>query len=459
MLVSVAYFTSWSIYARSFNIWDINPTGLTHINYAFANIANGQLVLGDSWADTDKVNTDQGDSWSDPTDYLHGNLYQLFRLKQANRGLKTGISVGGWTWSASYSDIAATAQSRGTFVKSAIDFILTYGMDFVDLDWEYPISGGLPDNSHRPDDDSNLVLLLQEFKTQMSAYTDRRMEITMAISCGMVTLVNYKLAEMDPYIDRYNMMCYDFNGSWSTLTDHQSNMVSRDGTGDSVVNSVNYAIKNGASSSKLVVGLPIYGRGFAQTNGLDTPFGGNGVGTWEPGVYDYKALPLAGCIPLWEPACNASFCYDSTNKMLVSYDAPTAVSYKLEWILQKGLGGAMFWEISADQPFSSDQSLQRMINIWLGEYLDNTQNTLCYPMSSYGNINSQPGCSAPLKDAIKRERFRPDPLWIKTHSPYTAENRAMLQYPRAHYNYTDFILKNKIAAMDISPKRPSKATF
>ena len=28
---------------------------LTHINYAFANIANGQCVLGDPYADTDKA--------------------------------------------------------------------------------------------------------------------------------------------------------------------------------------------------------------------------------------------------------------------------------------------------------------------------------------------------------------------------------------------------------------------
>lgn len=436
-LASVAYFVSWGIYARNFNVWNINPTGLTHINYAFANIANGGLVLGDPWADTDKVNTGHGDSWNDPPGYLHGNFYQLFRLKQQYRWLKTGISVGGWTWSGEFSNIAASEAARQTFVSSSIKFILTYGMDFVDLDWEYPVSGGLPGNSRRPEDGLNLVLLLKEFKRQMAFYPERNLQVTMAISCGLSTLANYRLAEMDPYIDLYNMMCYDFTGAWSDVTDHQSNLYGRDSKVDSVVKAVDYAIASGAGRRKIVIGLPIYGRGFAQTSGLTKSFSGGGSGSWEPGIYDYKVLPLAGCRPLWEPVANASFCYDSSKRILISYDTPTSISYKLQWVLQSGLGGVMFWELSADQPFSSEQSLQRMINIWLAPYLDMTPNQLCYPMSPYGNINNVPGCPTPSK-ALK-PNFRPDPVYTREHHYYTPKNRLALSYPRAHYNYTEFV--------------------
>jgi chitinase len=448
MLVSVAYFASWSIYDRNFNVWNINPTGLTHLNYAFANILNGQVVLGDPWADTDKVNVDHGDSWNDPPNYLHGNFHQLFRLKQANRGLKTGISIGGWTWSGTFSNCALTPESRSLFVRSAIDFILAYGMDYIDLDWEFPVSGGLPDNIRRPTDGTNLVLLLQEFKRQFAEYPGRPLQVTMAVSCSMTNLVNYQLADMDPYIDLYNMMCYDYTGPWSAVTDHQSNLFSRSGNPDAVEIAVDYAIASGASRNKIVVGLPFYGRGFAQTNGLLTPFTGNGAGTWEPGMYDYKVLPLSGCTPLWEPACNASFCYNDAGKLLISYDTPTSVSHKLQWLLQKGLGGTMFWEISGDQPFASDQSLQRMIDIWLAPFLDTTPNTLCYPMSPYGNINAQPGCPPARRKPISTARFQPNAMHGRLHSPYSAKNMAELQYGRGHYNYTGYLRHVAFASME-----------
>lgn len=437
-LVSVAYLISWGIYARNFNVWNIDPRGLTHINYAFANIADGEIVLGDPWADVEKVNSGQGDSWSDPPDYLHGNFYQLYRLKQAYRWIKTGISVGGWTWSGDFSRVASTAVSRSRFVASAISFVLTYGMDYIDLDWEYPVSGGLPNNTRSPDDGANLVLLLQEFRRQFALYPRRRLQITMAISCGMATLPNYPFAQMDPHIDYYNMMCYDFSGAFSSTADHQSNLFGRTAQVDSIQRGVEYALSQGASRSKLVVGIPLYGHDFASTAGLTAPFSGVGPGTWEPGIYDYSVLPLAGCTPLWEPISNASFCYSPSARTLVSYDTPTSVSYKLHWLLAMGLGGCMFWELSADQPFSSTQSLQRMIYTWLGPYLDRSENELCYPMSPHGNINEQPGCPTPSKRSGGRApTFRASRRYLEEHDPVRSEaDQDYLCYPRAHYNYT-----------------------
>lgn len=52
--VYVAYFTSWSIYARQFSPAEIPADKLTHINYAFAKIVNGQIALADEYADTQK---------------------------------------------------------------------------------------------------------------------------------------------------------------------------------------------------------------------------------------------------------------------------------------------------------------------------------------------------------------------------------------------------------------------
>lgn len=44
----VGYYPSWAIYARGYLVTDIPAAELTHINYAFANISGGQVVMGDS---------------------------------------------------------------------------------------------------------------------------------------------------------------------------------------------------------------------------------------------------------------------------------------------------------------------------------------------------------------------------------------------------------------------------
>ena len=134
----VGYFTSWGIYGRQYYPSDIPVDKMSVINYAFANIANGKVVLGDSYADTDKAYP--GDCWNPGC--KRGNFNQLNKLKIENPGLQTMISVGGWTWSTMFSDVALTEASRETFADSAVEFVQQWGFNGLDIDWEYPVKGG-----------------------------------------------------------------------------------------------------------------------------------------------------------------------------------------------------------------------------------------------------------------------------------------------------------------------------
>ena len=96
---------------------------LTRINYAFANLADGKIVEG---FEHDKE-----------------NFAILKELKQQNPDLKVLVSVGGWTWSKNFSDVALTSKSRNVFIDSAVDFVTKYELDGLDIDWEYPgLNGG-----------------------------------------------------------------------------------------------------------------------------------------------------------------------------------------------------------------------------------------------------------------------------------------------------------------------------
>src|SRR5438067_349106 len=100
----VAYFVEWGIYQRKYNVGDIPADKLTHINYAFAKIQNGEVALFDSYAATDKAYP--GDTWD--AGVLRGNFKQLQVLKKKHPHLKTLIAVGGWTLSGPFSDAAFT---------------------------------------------------------------------------------------------------------------------------------------------------------------------------------------------------------------------------------------------------------------------------------------------------------------------------------------------------------------
>ena len=80
-------------------------------------------------------------------------------------------------------------------------------------------------------------------------------------------------------------MAYDFSGGWDQLANPQANLY---GEPLSAEQAVSFFSKHGAPAHKLVLGIPLYGRGFDGTQGPGTPHRGVSKGQWEAGVYDYK---------------------------------------------------------------------------------------------------------------------------------------------------------------------------
>jgi chitinase len=161
------------------------------------------------------------------------------------------------------------------------------------------------------------------------------------------------LADMNKYLDFWNLMAYDYAGSWDTDAGHMSNLYpSAASTISTPFNSeqaVQYYIDHGVAANKIVLGMPLYGRSFQSTDGPGTPFSGVGQGTWESGAWDYKALPQGGAIVHQDTAVVASWSFDPVSRSMVSYDTPKIAGMKAEYIKNKGLGGGMWWETSADK--------------------------------------------------------------------------------------------------------------
>ncbi len=352
----VAYFAAWGVYGRNYHVADIPAGMITHINYAFANItADGQCALGDSYADIDRFYP--GDSWDAGS--LRGSFHQLQLLKQRQPNVKTLLSVGGWSWSGHFSDAALTDASRTRFAQSCVDLALRYGFDGVDIDWEYPGGGGLEGNVARPEDKQNFTLLLRALRNELDARGPGHL-LSIAAPAGAPKIANLEVAAIHPLLDHINIMTYDYHGGWERATGFNAALYAATGdpTPDRTYNvdgSVKAFLQGGAPASKLVVGMPFYGRGWSgvtnANDGLFQAATGLPMGTWEMGVFDWHDI-VQNYLPRMarhvSPDAKVPWLFDPATGVMISYDDPESLGLKADYVNANGLGGAMFWELSGD---------------------------------------------------------------------------------------------------------------
>lgn len=386
---------------------------MTHVNYAFATVnASGNVLLTDPWADVQRPIIKH--TFNGAADLLKGNLGALFELKAQNRHLKTGLSIGGWMGSRYFSAAAATNETRATFVSTALQMLLDFGLDFIDLDWEYPVSGGPPGQAHSNEDGRNLILLLQEFRLAIKGLVNagkwhgsRRPGLSVALPCGYFEGRYDYLPELGELVDYAHLMCYDFVTPSSPVADHHSNLLSRTEGAVSTDAGIKALRAGGFPAHKIVLGAPIYGRAFLGAFALQQPFKGVPEGTWgDLGVLDYKRIPQQSTA--FEVATNASYALQSNGSLLIGFDSAEVVGLKAQYVVDNSLGGLMFWEASADNPLTGLIPAAKAV---LSEASTTTaatpelpQNNLCYPDSPYRNIRLLSQCH---QKSLIRDDFVP----------------------------------------------------
>lgn len=329
---------------RDFDFSTIDVSGITHINYAFANIRDGEVVFDTTEIDGKKL--------------ASTDIEKLNSLKKKNPDLKILVSVGGWTWSGGFSDAALTEKSREKFAQSCADFIRKYDLDGIDLDWEYPNQPGAG-NTYRPEDVGNFTLMLKAVRgaiDELAINEGRETPYLLTIATGASEnyVKNTQLGEIDKYLDFLNIMTYDFYNGYHTVTGHHSNLypsASPDMDKTSVVNAVDLHVEAGFPIEKINLGIPFYGRIWKGVKPGDNDPLFKEAETAGMGIdYSnfYQDINANGYERYWDESAKAPYLWNEDEKIFISYEDEQSIQYKIEYLKEKGLGGVMFWEYSAD---------------------------------------------------------------------------------------------------------------
>ena len=326
--VALAYVTSWS---------SIMPDtdDITHINYAFGHVNesfNGVMINRSSRPNSNNANDVRATS--------EDRLRSIVELKKQKPTLKILLSIGGWG-SGRFSEMAADEPNRLAFAADCQRVVQEFGLDGIDLDWEYPTSS-MSGISSSPDDMNNFTLLMRDIRNAIGK--DKLLTFASAANAKYVDFV-----AVEPYVDFVNIMTYDINVDGYA---HHAGLFRSEltGNGHSCEESVNLHVEAGIPIHKLVLGMPFYGHGRDSVprsitfRNMIIRNDVTGVGL----VNRRDIVHLKGHRDMWDDEAKVPYWVDSDGKFVLSYENTKSIAIKCEWLNQKGMLGAMYWEYSGD---------------------------------------------------------------------------------------------------------------
>lgn len=298
-----------------------DPMLMTHINYAFA-----ELYVKDGVYKGFKL---QGNE---------DRFRQVVALKKKNPNLKISLSFSHTVTNddnsqgGGFSALAKSDEYRKAFAKDCRDFCSKWGIDGIDIDWEFP---GLSWSGHACDpsvDVENHVLLMKQLRETLGT----RYMLTYAGYVKNVIETDegrkyIDIAAVDPYVDFVNVMTYDMDSAPS----HQSALRDKSAYVD-CERAIKAYTDAGVAASKLVLGIPFYGRiSFDKS----------------PGAIDYNKIIMLDKndykIDNWDSDANVPYVtYKGT--YYCGYDNEKSIAIKGDWIRGLGMKGMMYWDYNAD---------------------------------------------------------------------------------------------------------------
>ena len=278
-------------YVTSHSKTNPDPTVMTHINYAFGHVNK---------------------SFNGVTVENEPRLRQLVDLKKQNPRLKVLLSVGGWG-SGRFSEMAATDSTRLAFAKDCQRIVEQFRLDGIDIDWEYPTqsSAGI---SSSPEDTRNFTLLMRDLRNELGE--------SKLLTCATIASGEFiDFPSCISYLDMVNVMSYDMgNPPYHHTALYPSEITKWMTTSEAI----EAHLKAGVPHEKLVMGMPLYGRGVKG--------------------YYLQVDSLEGATKLWHEQSMVPYFVDKDGNLEMSCDNERSLGIKCQYIIDHQLLGGMYWE-------------------------------------------------------------------------------------------------------------------
>ena len=291
--VILAYVTSWEHSVP-------DPFVVTHINYAFGHVNAAFNGV--------RINNPE-------------RLKMVAGLKIKNPSLKVLLSIGGWG-SGNFSEMASNNVFRKDFAADCKRVIDEYKLDGIDIDWEFPTSSAAGISSS-PKDTENYTLMMRDIRLAIGH--DKLLTLASQAWAGYINF-----AAVDQYIDFVNIMTYDMDSSpYHHSGLYRSDMMRHFSCEESVASHV----KAGIPIYRLVLGIPFYGHGRDDISNF---------------IHYKKIIKLEGYKEKWDKIAKVPYLIDSLGKTVCNYENERSIKIKCDFLLRKGMRGAMYWEYDGD---------------------------------------------------------------------------------------------------------------
>ena len=337
----VGYYGDWHKSCRPWACGSINEVrfaDLSDLIYAFASQSHDSCSLTNGSAD---ARTD----------------FPVIRsMKRRYPHLRVLLSIGGGSAGQSFAGAVSSPVRISRLVHNCVTTIRkTYPgvFDGIDVDWEFPA------NATQRQDFTRLIL---SFRHSLGP----RAPLTMAVGAGLGAQKWVDWTAVSPRLSWINLMTYDFHGPWGDpVTDFNSPL-----RGDPhdpeyrqgywTTNAVSSIVKrHHVAPSHIMLGIPFYGRGYAQVppkdHGLYQKYrGGTTYGTDAPGVFNYRDIVTRyinrnGFKRFGPNRYSAEpWLYSSKQHAFIGYDDVATMAAKAAYIRSAHLGGAMVWDLAFD---------------------------------------------------------------------------------------------------------------
>ena len=174
------------------------------------------------------------------------------------------------------------------------------------------------------------------------------------------------MKEAAKYLDFIQLMTYDMQGGFQTVTGHHSALYfGRRNLFDLCVDKVVKAyLAAGVPAAKLVVGIPFYSRKWENVQlakgaetGLGLPAGSTGGYGPTYSTLKESFIGKNGFVRYWDEDAKVPYLFDGST--FITYEDPESMAAKVAYVKENHLGGVMYWEYRCDGTQELTEFLRR----------------------------------------------------------------------------------------------------